>query len=351
MKSQDLARDRMIAELMDCVDELVFMLDSKLRIAHANRVAAVSFGYAESDLAGMKATSLIRAGNRKRVEALLRGADERRGGETTIITHAGESMTVRFVASPLKGPDDEICALLLVCRRIRSEPADVTNGLAERMLKGFADPVFIIDGPSRTVRDCNQAAVGVSGFSREELTGRRLLDHAKGAEEKLRCREIEDRAFKTYATAGIYQERILYPRKDAPSLPCDLRGIPFFKTDDSLDVIIAMLADRSLEEDGEAEFSGLVGQVRDLASRFESLASTLKVREKPRRLSDIGLTPRQAEIARLCARGAPSKEIGYRLGIAESTVKNHLGLIYRKLGVSSRVTFVRALAAKRIKID
>jgi DNA-binding CsgD family transcriptional regulator len=219
------------------------------------------------------------------------------------------------------------------------------------MIRGIADPVFLIDGPSRTVRDCNQAAMSVSGFAREELIGRRLLAYARGAEDKQRCRAVEDRAFRTYATAGIYQERILYPRKDAPPLPCDLRGVPFFRNDGSLGAIIVMLIDRSAEEDREAEFSGLVDQVRDLASRFESLASTIRVREKPLRLSDMGFTPRQIEIARLCAQGAPSKEIGYRLGIAESTVKNHLGVVYRKLGVSSRVTFVQTLSTRRIKIN
>jgi PAS domain S-box-containing protein len=351
MRSQDPSHELMLAELMDCVDELVFVLDSKLRIARANRTAAVSLGYAEADLVSMKAARLVVPGDRKRVEALLRGADERSGGETIILTRAGERMKVRFVASPLSDCEYGINTRLLVFRRLRNEPADATNGLAARMLKGFAAPLFVIDGPSRTVRDCNQAALGVSGFSRDELIGRRLLGHAKGAEEKQRCRAVEDRAFKTYATAGIYQERILYPRNDAPALPCDLTGIPFFNADSSLDAIIVMLADRSIEEERAAEFSGLVSQVRDLASRFESLASTIMVREKPQRLSEIGFTPRQIEIARLCAQGAPSKEIGYRLGIAESTVKNHLGVMYRKLGASSRMTFIRVLATNRIKIE
>ena len=48
-------------------------------------------------------------------------------------------------------------------------------------------------------------------------------------------------------------------------------------------------------------------------------------------ISDSGFTPRQIEIAHLVVQGASSKEIGVRLGITESTVKNHLSVMYKRL--------------------
>ena len=48
------------------------------------------------------------------------------------------------------------------------------------------------------------------------------------------------------------------------------------------------------------------------------------------------LTPRQAEIARLAARGLPSKAIARRLVVSVRTVDNCLGQVYRRLGIASR---------------
>jgi len=48
------------------------------------------------------------------------------------------------------------------------------------------------------------------------------------------------------------------------------------------------------------------------------------------------LTPRETEILELVVQGMYNKEIAHHLGIKYSTVKNHLTVIFRKLGVTSR---------------
>ena len=52
------------------------------------------------------------------------------------------------------------------------------------------------------------------------------------------------------------------------------------------------------------------------------------------------LTPQQGNILRLMVAGKPNKLIAYELGIAETTVKAHVTLILRKLGVFSRTQAV-----------
>lgn len=52
------------------------------------------------------------------------------------------------------------------------------------------------------------------------------------------------------------------------------------------------------------------------------------------------LTPRQAEILALLAEGHANKEIRYRLGIAERTVRAHLTEIFQALGANSRMQAV-----------
>jgi DNA-binding NarL/FixJ family response regulator len=52
------------------------------------------------------------------------------------------------------------------------------------------------------------------------------------------------------------------------------------------------------------------------------------------------LTPQQLNILKLIVAGKPNKIIAYELGIAETTVKAHITLILRKLGVFSRTQAV-----------
>ena len=56
--------------------------------------------------------------------------------------------------------------------------------------------------------------------------------------------------------------------------------------------------------------------------------------------SSIDLTDREIEVLAAVAQGERSKEIAYRLGITERTVKAHLSNIYSKLGVDSRAAAV-----------
>ena len=52
------------------------------------------------------------------------------------------------------------------------------------------------------------------------------------------------------------------------------------------------------------------------------------------------LTPRQWELLRLVAVGHTNARIAHELGVAEATVRVHLGNVYRRLGVSSRTAAV-----------
>lgn len=59
------------------------------------------------------------------------------------------------------------------------------------------------------------------------------------------------------------------------------------------------------------------------------------------------LSPREEEIARLAAEGAPSKAIAQQLGLSVRTVSNHLQNAYLKLGISGRDDLADALRALR----
>lgn len=61
----------------------------------------------------------------------------------------------------------------------------------------------------------------------------------------------------------------------------------------------------------------------------------------------MGLTPRQAEVARLIARDLTSAEIAGRLGISVHTVRRHAERILPRLGVRSRKGIAARLLAIR----
>jgi len=62
--------------------------------------------------------------------------------------------------------------------------------------------------------------------------------------------------------------------------------------------------------------------------------------------TDSTLTERELEVLQAAARGERNKEIAYKLGITERTVKAHLASIYQKYGVDSRAAAV-AIAAQQ----
>lgn len=62
--------------------------------------------------------------------------------------------------------------------------------------------------------------------------------------------------------------------------------------------------------------------------------------------ADCALTERELEVLQYAAHGERNKEIAYRLGITERTVKAHLQSIYQKFDVDSRAAAV-AIAAQK----
>ncbi len=62
----------------------------------------------------------------------------------------------------------------------------------------------------------------------------------------------------------------------------------------------------------------------------------------PRSLPEPQLTPREMDVLKLIAKGLRNKEIGQHLGIALSTVKNHVHVVLEKLRVRHRREAIRS---------
>ena len=60
------------------------------------------------------------------------------------------------------------------------------------------------------------------------------------------------------------------------------------------------------------------------------------------------LTPRQRQVLIRKAEGKTYGQVAYELGVSEQTVKNHLGLIYARLGAEHLIEALRILGWLRL---
>jgi DNA-binding NarL/FixJ family response regulator len=74
------------------------------------------------------------------------------------------------------------------------------------------------------------------------------------------------------------------------------------------------------------------------------IAITMEQIKKP---SELQLTARQEQIMQLVATGYSNKEVARKLGIAEATVKVHLGTIFKRFGVHNRTGAVAQIHSSR----
>ncbi len=77
---------------------------------------------------------------------------------------------------------------------------------------------------------------------------------------------------------------------------------------------------------------------------------TLDDQAPPPRATDgeITLTPRQAQVLHLLARGCSTEQMADELGVAPDTVRNHVRAILRRLGVHSRLEAVIEAHRRRL---
>lgn len=73
------------------------------------------------------------------------------------------------------------------------------------------------------------------------------------------------------------------------------------------------------------------------------LHTSAPISRTARFVSDLGLTPRQAEVAELLLQGLRTRDIADRLGISFSTARTHLEQIYLRLGTNNRAQAITVL--------
>ena len=90
----------------------------------------------------------------------------------------------------------------------------------------------------------------------------------------------------------------------------------------------------------EAAAAGLVVLESTMVESLLDEAASPRRALQPTESQDEALTPREIEVLGMMAEGSGNKQIAFRLGISEHTVKFHVASIFAKLGASSRTEAV-----------
>ena len=148
---------------------------------------------------------------------------------------------------------------------------------------------------------------------------------------------------------GLALLRQEWPRWLGRSLPAPLNA--------ALQAAMAARADSGEGAAGEAS-AGSVGQAADAEAPtptpafYGKLVTVLMARSGAQVLLEIRrrtpadrLSSRQRDIARRYAAGLSGPQIAAQLGLSSSTVNNHLGMVFKRLGVSSKLQLSQTLRA------
>ena len=173
------------------------------------------------------------------------------------------------------------------------------GGDAERALASIPVPSYVLDTDG-VVRWINPAAERLLG----DVRGRHFTSIV-GPEDRARARELFAR--KVLGTTAATETTGVFVTNDGTRVALEVSAVP------------------------------LMGGER-VVGVFGLLTGPLEEASTP----PAHLTPRQAEVLRLLEQGRSTKQIAQELHLSTETVKNHVRLLMRALGVHTRLEAVAA---------
>jgi PAS domain S-box-containing protein len=347
--------DLILDNVLDICRSFIFLCNAGGAIEYANPAALKLFGRTESAFERDSFFEMAISGKDRRLlhrTALDLKANERKRLEMVLHSVEGLHVPASMVLCGIDGAKGNEGGFLVIGDPMEAIAATsyvssiASNNLVIRMLHGCVDPVFLIDPKTRIVRDCNPAAAALFGWSRSELIGASLLK-LYPSEEAFRA--IGKRIAESESRSGIHEEEISLNGRDGSAISCKLTTLCIFGPKGEAELRVAILHDITEARVREDMLARLATRTTELAAELTQLTKR-QVPIGKDSFDGMGFTERQAQLARFAAIGMTSKEIAFRLGLSESTVKNHFSAMFRKFGVSSRIELVALLLERHIRL-
>lgn len=361
METNKLALDQLLDNslvdaLFDENKDILVLATQNFAIARANQAASIFFGAPGDSLIGRSLDAICDAKDQERMKAaasLLCMDGETIKLHLELMDYLGNKRQQAVILRLIRcGRSGIQCYLLSVRRETKasgkgSDPFD-PFALKKRLFKGLSDSVIFVDAASQAIIDCNSAAESFFGYSRSELIGRSPLILAKDEEE---ARGHRARSMGCFAKSGFYQENMQCRRKDGSFFTTLTTSIAFFEDDEAHRYIITINRDLSPLEKRYDDMLRYSEQAESLMLLLKETIKPLK-RATPRKsLAELGFSGRQIDIASILVTGETTKAIAKSLNVSEATVKNDLSAIYRIVGASSRMEFLRFIHERQIKVE
>lgn len=327
-----------IRALLDSSPEAVLIVGLDSRIIDLNVVARRLFFPEAHTVPGELLPLCLNSVDRARMKKLIDAAVER--------GHADWDQEIRFRGATAFVPahisvdvvreeNGDIESFIM-----RIYPAETAPGDEDRRTRESdeAEGILIIEGSTRIVYDCDRSVESIFGFPRDQLIGRTTEQLHRDNQS---FRDFALHAADSYAKGFIKAGSFLMKGRGGAPIRVRYKLIPLRKMIGRGDLFACFIKKESAGISGIASAMPLAQIANELSILLSTLQEHRLIPPEAQPLSRC--TPKEREIANRAAAGETSKSIAIDLGLAESTVKNRLSRIYRKLGVSGRVELTRLI--------
>jgi PAS domain S-box-containing protein len=348
--------NKLVDALFDGDREILILTTGEMEIVKINLAASIHFGIPKEEFVGGQLESLLDPNDRAWIKSIM--TELRIDGETintdfTITDYLGNRQRwptrIRHIRCEGDEPHYFLFAIQKAQGQISKHLGDLdSDKLIQRLLKGISDSVLLIDMASRTICDCNLASEFMFGYSRSELIGRgpQFLTPDSGF-----ARSYSTRGGEGHAKMGFSQDRALCRRKDGSLFMTLATNFELSSHSGDHDYVLSIHRDLTQEEMQYENIYRISKQLIQQAQALNDAIAPLREQAPHRSLSDIGFNGRQIDIATILVTGETTKVIAAKLKVSESAIKNHLTIMYHRLGVSSRMEFVKFVHDNQIRLE